>query len=186
MMGQQWCTPTRTVYVDNDGNNGDGRDGDNDSYGGGDDAAAATDGNNVDDDNGDNSRTLIGRRQSDGNDRTTTMYIDDDGDDGDDRNGGDGDGDGNDAIVSADRDDVDEDNSGDSRTTFGRRRLDDDDWMTTMRWRWAASNMQNACKCCAIHPKRQSTNVESLGRRKQERGGIWGDRYSEKSQGGID
>jgi hypothetical protein len=24
-----------------------------------------------------------------------------------------------------------------------------------MRWRWAASDMQNACKCCAIH---QSNN----------------------------
>jgi hypothetical protein len=26
------------------------------------------------------------------------------------------------------------------------------------------SNMQNACKCCATHPKQQSTNVDSLGR----------------------
>ncbi len=26
------------------------------------------------------------------------------------------------------------------------------------------SNMQNACKCCATHPRQQSTNVESLGR----------------------
>jgi hypothetical protein len=26
------------------------------------------------------------------------------------------------------------------------------------------SNMQNACKCCATHPRQQSTNVDSLGR----------------------
>ncbi len=25
------------------------------------------------------------------------------------------------------------------------------------------SNMQNACKCCATHPRQQSTNVDSLG-----------------------
>jgi hypothetical protein len=26
------------------------------------------------------------------------------------------------------------------------------------------SDMQNACKCCATHPRHQSTNVDSLGR----------------------
>ncbi len=26
------------------------------------------------------------------------------------------------------------------------------------------SDMQNACKCCATHPRQQSTNVDSLGR----------------------
>jgi hypothetical protein len=27
------------------------------------------------------------------------------------------------------------------------------------------SDMQNACKCCATHPRQQSTNVDNLGRR---------------------
>ncbi len=26
------------------------------------------------------------------------------------------------------------------------------------------SNMQNTCKCCATHPRQQSTSVDSLGR----------------------
>jgi hypothetical protein len=34
--------------------------------------------------------------------------------------------------------------------------------------------MQNACKCCAIHPKQQSTNVGSLGRRRQKRRAMGG------------
>ncbi len=40
--------------------------------------------------------------------------------------------------------------------------------------------MQNTCKCCVIHPKQQSTNVDSLEKRKQEREEIWGDRTSDK------
>ncbi len=69
---------------------------------------------------------------------------------------------------------------------IGQRRLEDDHGSTLMRWQWVASDMQNACKCCAIHPKQQSTSVDSLGRRRQERGAIWGNRTSEKSQGVID
>jgi hypothetical protein len=34
--------------------------------------------------------------------------------------------------------------------------------------------MQNVCKCCATHPRQQSTNVDSLERRRRERGAIWG------------
>jgi hypothetical protein len=34
--------------------------------------------------------------------------------------------------------------------------------------------MQNACKCCTIHPRQQATTVDSLGKRRQERGVIWG------------
>jgi hypothetical protein len=137
------------------------------------------------------------------------MYVNDDGDDGDggdsvsdgdgdgdgDGNGngdsdGDGDGDsdgnGNDAAAATDGNNVDGDNGGVLRTTIGRRRLDDNNGTTKMRWQWAASNLQNACKCCAIHPKQRSTNVDSLGRRRQERMAIWVDRISEKSRGGID
>jgi hypothetical protein len=69
---------------------------------------------------------------------------------------------------------------------IGQRQLDDNNGMTSMRWRWAASDMQNVCKCCVIHPKQQSTNVDSLGWSSQVRGVIWGDRTSEKSRGGID
>ncbi len=69
---------------------------------------------------------------------------------------------------------------------FRGQQLDNNDGTTLMRWQWAASDMQNACKCYAIHPKQQSTNVDNLGRRRQDIGAIWGDRTSEKSQGGID
>ncbi len=55
-----------------------------------------------------------------------------------------------------------------------------------MWWRWVASNMQNACKCYPTNLRQQSTNVDSLGRRRQDRGAIWGDRTSESSQCGID
>ncbi len=43
-------------------------------------------------------------------------------------------------------------------------RLDNNNGTLSMRWRWAASNMQNVCKCCTIYPK--TTNVDSLGRRR--------------------
>jgi hypothetical protein len=120
------------------------------------------------------------------------MYVDNDCNDANDGNGGEGNGNGggdtssNDAATTSDGNNVNEDNGGNSRTTIGRRRLDDNDGTPTMRWRWVASDMQNACKCCAIHPKQQSTSVDSLGRRRQESRGIWGDRTSEKSRGGID
>ncbi len=63
----------------------------------------------------------IGRRQFDDNDGTTMMYVDNDGDggDGDGNCDGNGNGDGDDAAAAADGDDVNEDNSGDSRTTIG-------------------------------------------------------------------
>ncbi len=84
------------------------------------------------------------------------MYLDNDGNEGD---GGDGDGNGkgngDDATANADGNDVNEEDSGNSRTTIGQRQLDDDNGTTTMRWQWVASGMQNACKCCAIH---QSNN----------------------------
>jgi hypothetical protein len=66
------------IYVDDDGNNGDGnRDvncnggnngnngGDGDGGGNGNDAAAAADGNNVDEDDGSIKRTAIGQQQWD-------------------------------------------------------------------------------------------------------------------------
>jgi hypothetical protein len=61
--------------------------------------------------------------------------VDDDGNDGDGGDSGDdgdGDGDGDDSAAAADGDDVDDDDRGVSRTAIGRRRLDDDDGMTTM------------------------------------------------------
>ncbi len=148
------------MYANDDGDDGDGRDGDGGSDGDGNDAAAATNGNGVHEDYGGDSRMAIGRRRFDDDDGTTTMYVGDDGNGGDggDGNGnsdGGGDGNGDDATATAVGDDVDEDNHGNLRTTIGQRQLDNDDGMTMMRWQWAAGNMQNACKCCAIH---QSNN----------------------------
>ncbi len=42
---------------------------------------------------------------------------------------------------------------------IGQQRWDDNDVMAM-----GGSNMQNTCKCCATHPRQQSTNVDSLGR----------------------
>ncbi len=67
------------MYVDNNGNGGNGKDGNGDGNsdgngdGNGNDAPAAINGNNVDEDNSGNSRTLIGQWQLDNNNRTTTM-----------------------------------------------------------------------------------------------------------------
>ncbi len=90
------------------------------------------------------------------------MYVNNDGNEGDDGDGnddGDGDGnsngDGDDAAAAANGSDVNEDDSGNSRTMIGQWQLDDNNGTTTMRWQCAASNMQNTCKCCAIH---QSNN----------------------------
>jgi len=59
-------------------------------------------------------------------------------------------------------------------------------WTTTMRWLWAVSNKQNACKHRATHSRQQSTYVDSLERSWQERGTIWGGGMTEKGQGGGD
>jgi hypothetical protein len=153
-----------TVYADDDGNNSDGGDGDGGSKGNGNgngnDAAAAADSDNVDEDYGGDLRMVIGQRQFDKDDGTTMMYVVNDGNGGDGRDGdgdsnGDGNGNGDDAAIAADGNNVNEDNSGNFRTTIGQQQLDDDDGMTMMRWRRVASNIQNACKCCAIH---QSNN----------------------------
>jgi hypothetical protein len=40
-----------------------------------------------------------------------------------------------------------------------QQQWDDNDVMAM-----GGSNMQNACKCCATHPRQQSTNVASFGR----------------------
>jgi hypothetical protein len=98
--------------------------------------------------------------QFDDNNGTPTMYLDNDGNEGDGGNGngncdGNGNGNGNDAAATTDGNNVNEDNSGDSRTMIGRWQLDDNNRTTRMRWQCATSNMQNTCKCCAIH---QSNN----------------------------
>ncbi len=170
------------VYANDDGDDGDGGDGDGNSNGGGNDAIAAANGDDVNDNDGGNLRTPIGQRQFDDDGGRTMMYVNNDGndgddgnevndgDDGDDGNGGDGDGNGDsngdDAATATNSNDVDEDDGGDLRTTIGRRRLDDNDGTTTMRWQWTASDMQNTCKYCTIHPKQQLINVDSLGRRR--------------------
>jgi len=61
-------------------------------------------------------------------------------------------------------------------TTMGRRQWDgdEDEWTTTMRWRWAASVTQNARERRATHPRQQSTYADSLGRSRREWGTISG------------
>ncbi len=70
---------------------------------------------------------------------------------------GDGDANGNSnyAATATDGNNVNEDNSSNFRTTIGQWRFDEDNRTKTMRWQWAARDMHNACKCCAIH---QSNN----------------------------
>jgi hypothetical protein len=71
------------------------------------------------------------------------MYVDDDGEEGDGidgNNNGDSDGNGigdgnsNDAAAAANGDDVNEDDSGDSRMTIEHGRLDEDNGMMAMKW----------------------------------------------------
>jgi hypothetical protein len=93
--------------------------------------------------------------------------VNNDGNNGDGKKGnGNSDSNGNwdDAAATNNSYDVDEDNGGNLRTAIGQWQLDNDDGTTPMRWQWLASNMQIACKCCATHPRQQSTNVDSLGR----------------------
>jgi hypothetical protein len=69
------------MYVNDDGNAGNGKDskgnsdgnGNSNGDGDGDDAAPATDGKDVDEDDHGNLRTKIGRWQLDDNNRTTAM-----------------------------------------------------------------------------------------------------------------
>jgi hypothetical protein len=77
----------------------------------------------------------IGRLQLDDENGTTTICVDDDGNEGDGRDDdGDGDVDGNgnvngntnDAAI-VDKEDVDEDNGGNSRTAIGRQQWDNVD-----------------------------------------------------------
>ncbi len=148
------------MYANDDSDNGNGRDGHGGSDSNSDDAAAAADGNDVDEDYSGDLRTVIGQWQFEDINGTTTMYIDNDGNGSDDGDGnsdskGDGDGNGNDDATATNGKDVNEDNSGNSRTTIGQWQLDDNNGTMTMRWQWAAGNMQNTCKCCAIH---QSNN----------------------------
>jgi hypothetical protein len=121
------------------------------------------------------------------------MYIDNDGNDGDGRDGIGGDSEGKPVAATATAatammppPPLMAMMSMKMISVLRGRQLDNDGEATSMKWGWAARDMQNTCKCCAIHPKQQSTNVDSLGRRRQERGVIWGDKTSEKSQGGID
>ncbi len=61
--------------------------------------------------------------------------VNDDGNDGnggDSGNDGNGEGNGDDSAATADGDNVDDDDSGVSRTAIGRRRLDNNDGTTTM------------------------------------------------------
>ncbi len=145
------------MYADDDGTDGD-------SISNGNNTAAAANGNDVHANGGGDSRMAIGWQRFHDDNWTTTMYVDDDSDedDGGDGNGdgdgdGNGDGNGNDNTAAAvtDGNNVNQDDSGNSRTAIGRRQLDDDNGMMAMRWRWAASDMQNACKSCTIH---QSNN----------------------------
>ena len=97
---------------------------------------------------------------------TTTMptTIDNDGSDGDnndgevEHNGGDDDdnNDDNNVII-----DVKEDGDNVGTTMM---RGNKDEWTTTMRWRWAASDTQNACERRITYPRQQSTYVDSLVR----------------------
>ncbi len=68
---------TTLMYIDDDGDNGNVRDGNGKCNGNGDgnshDAASSAVGDTVDDNDGGNSRTAIGRRQLDNNNGTTTM-----------------------------------------------------------------------------------------------------------------
>ncbi len=118
---------TRTICVDNDDNDGNGRDGKgdgNDNRDGNADDAAAVDGKDVDEADGSNSRMAIGRQQLDVNNGTTTMCLNKDGDDG---NGGEDNGNGNrngkgnsnDAAAAAVGNTVNEDECSDSRTAIG-------------------------------------------------------------------
>ncbi len=81
--------------------------------------------------------------------------------DANDNDGGDGDND--DGEVEHDGGD-DNGNNGYDDINIDVIEDDDDDGTTTMRWRWAASDTQNARERRATHPRQQSTYVDSLGR----------------------
>ncbi len=89
-------------------------------------------------------------------------------------NNGNGNSNGDNAAAIANGNNVNDNDSGNSRMETRQWQLDNNDGTTTMWWQWAASNIQNACKYCATHPRQQSTNVDSLGRRRQERGAFEG------------
>jgi hypothetical protein len=63
--------------------------------------------------------------------------------------------------------------------------LYDGDCATTMGRQsgWPATAERNHC---ATHPRQQQINGDSLGRRRGERGAIWGDGTTDKGQGGGD
>ncbi len=171
--------------VTNYGNDGDSKEGNGNGDGDGNDAATVANVNDVDDKDGSDLRTAIGWQQK----QRRQCNVNNDGNDsnsGDSDRDSDSDGDGDNAATAANSNNVDGNDSSVLRTAIGLWQLDNEDRTTMIWWRCVASNMQNACKCCATHPRQQSTNVDSLGRRRQERGAIWGDRTSVMSGGGID
>ncbi len=70
-------------------------------------------------------------------------------------------------------------------TTTAAVGLYDRDCTMTIGWQsgWPATAEHN---CCATHPSQQPINGDSLGRRRGERGVIWGDGMTDKGQGGGD
>ena len=104
--------------------------------------------------------------------------VDDDGDsnenDANDKDGSNGDS--NDGEVEHDGgDDNDKDNDDNDDDNVNVDIIEDniDNGTMLMRWRWVASNKQNACKHCTTHPGQQSTYVNSLGRSRREIGTIF-------------
>jgi hypothetical protein len=68
-------------------------------------------------------------------------------------------------------------------TTIAVVQLYDGDCTTTMGQQsgWPATA---ECNHCAIHPRQQPINGDSLGRRRGDSGAIWGDGMTDKGQGG--